>query len=274
MGRLGMVFAAATAATVMGLAVPAAAQALGDRYWLEVSAYRPSIDTSLALSRPGSAGTDIDLENDLGLDDSDTLPAVYAGARLGSRFVITAEYYALNRDASRTLTRDIVFDGTTYPATTQVDSELKSDVYRVTVGYAFWRTEQLEVGAAIGLHATSFDVSLRGNINAGGGGGVTTQKRGEDFLAPLPTVGLYGTYQATPKITLGARVDYLSLTVGDYSGSLLNAQASASYAVTSNIALGAAYRYVAYDLDVDKSGFTAKLDYNFSGPSLFVRFGF
>lgn len=273
MGRLGMAFAAAAALTMTGLAAPAAAQSLSDKYWLEVSAYRPSIDTSLALSRPGAAGTDIDLENDLGLDDSDTLPAVYAGARLGSRFVITAEYYALNRDASRTLTRDIVFDGTTYPATTQVDSELKSNVYRVTVGYTFWRSEQAELGAAIGLHATSFDVSLRGAIS-GGGGGVTTQRRGEDFLAPLPTVGLYGTYQATPKIALTGRADYLSLTVGDYSGSLFNLQAAASYAVTSNIALGVAYRYVAYDLDVEKSGYTANLDYNFSGPSLFVRFGF
>jgi opacity protein-like surface antigen len=269
-----MLIAAAAALTLAGMAAPAAAQALDDRYWLEVSAYRPSIDTSLAISRPGSPGTDVDLENDLGLSDSDTLPAVYAGARLWDRWTITAEYYALNRDASRTLTRDIVFDGVTYPATAQVDSELKSDVYRLTVGYAFWRSDRAEVGAAIGLHATSFDVGLRSNFSAGGGGATTTTARSEDFLAPLPTVGLYGTYQATPKITLAGRVDYLSLTVGDYSGSLLNAQASASYAVTSNIALGAAYRYVAYDLDVEKPNYTATLDYNFSGPSVFVRFGF
>src|SRR6478735_6248680 len=82
---------------VAGVATPAAAQSLADKYWIEVSAYFPSIDTEAAVSRPGFPGTDVDVESDLGLDKNETLPAVYAGWRVGRRFIIAGEYYALDR---------------------------------------------------------------------------------------------------------------------------------------------------------------------------------
>jgi hypothetical protein len=45
------------------------------------------------------------------------------------------------------------------------------------------------------------------------------------------------------------------------------------YRVYGNIDLGVSYRYVKYNLDVDKR-LQTDLDYRFSGPSVFVRIGF
>jgi hypothetical protein len=272
--RARILLAAAGLALGLGCAAPAAAQALGDRYWLEASFYRPSIDTAVQVSRPSQPGTSVDAESELGLDDTDNLPAVYAGARLGERWVINGEYYALDRDATRTLSRDFVFDGETFTTNGQTRSEVHSDVYRLTVGYGFYRTDRAEIGASVGLHATNFDISVNGQVQGPGGGAVTTDRRGHDFLAPLPTVGLYGTYEIGPRWTLNGRVDYLSMTVGDYSGGVTNLQASAAWRWTDNIALGAAWRYVAYDLEVKKTSYTTNIDYNFNGPSVFARFSF
>lgn len=265
--------AACAAAALIGLASPAAAQALDDRYWLQAAVFRPKIDTSASFSRPGSPGTEVGFENELGFDDTDTLPAFAGGVRLGERWMIVGEYFGLDRDGSTTLTRDINFDGATFPASVQVSSNLKSDIYRISLGYSFIRTEYGEMGASVGLHATDFNVGIRGQ-SVGPGGTRQSDHRSESFLAPLPTVGLYGTYQVTPQIILNGRADYLSLTVGDYSGGITNLEASAAYRFSPMFAAGLSWRYVAYDLEVNKDTLDARLDYNFSGPTAFVRMSF
>jgi Outer membrane protein beta-barrel domain len=270
---LRAVLAMAVIVATAGAAAPAAAQAVDDKYWIEASAYFPGINTNATVSRPGMPGTDIDLEKDLGLDKHETLPAIYAGWRFSKRFSVTGEYYGLDRNSSRTLTRDITFDGVTFPLSATVDGKFRSDVYRLTLGYAFYQSENAEFGAGIGLHATNFEVGLHRVNPAGPAAGVTLTQR-EDFLAPLPTVGVYGTYQFTPKWILNGRVDYLSLTLGDYSGSILNAQAALGYRFNQTFQAGIDYRYVEYNLDVNRNRYTASIDYKFSGPSIFLRASF
>lgn len=254
-------------------ATPAAAQALNDKYWIEVSAYFPKANTTVNVSRPGFPGTEIDMESDLDLDKNETLPALYAGARLGKRWVVAGEYYGLDRTGSRTIERDINFDGATFPVGVEVSSKMQSDIYRLTVGYAFIRTDRAELGAAIGLHATNFEIALQGDTDVGIGV-IRQQDSKRTFLAPMPTVGVFGTFELTPKLILTGRADYLSLDVGDYDGSILNAQAAIAYKVTDMIEVGAAYRYVDYGLDVDKGRYTASVDYDFKGPAVFIRAGF
>lgn len=273
-GNHGVLLAALAAAGVASLAAaPASAQALDERFWLEGSGYFPGIETKINVSRPGFPGTDIDVENDLGMEDTDTLPAVYAGWRFSPRWILTGEFYALDRDANVTLGRTIEFDGSTYPVGVSIDSRIASDVYRATIGYSFIHNDYSELGASIGLHATDFDIELTGEAQVGPAvRQVVTRRR--EFLAPMPTVGVYGTYEVTPKVILNGRVDFLSLEVDEYGGGITNAQASVSYRFTKMFSAGLAYRYVAYDLQVEKTDYNADIDYNFSGPSIFARVSF
>lgn len=273
MARYAKMACLASVAGIALSATPAAAQALNDKYWIEVSAYFPKANTTVNVSRPGLPGTEIDMESDLDLDDSETLPAIYAGARLGKRWVVAGEYYGLDRTGSRTVDRDIDFDGATFPVGVEVSSKMQSDIYRLTVGYAVFRNDRAELGAAIGLHATNFEIALQGDANVGVGV-IRQQNSKRTFLAPMPTVGVFGTFEVTPRLILTGRADYLSLDIGDYDGSILNAQAAIAYKVTDMIEVGAAYRYVDYGLDVDKGRYTASVDYDFSGPAVFIRAGF
>lgn len=268
-----LILPAALAATAALSAAPAAAQAIDDKYWIEASVFRPAIDSSATVSRPGSPGTNVDFESDLDLDDTDNLFAAAAGARFG-RFVLLGEYYALDRDASTTVSRSFVFDNLTVPVNAQVDSQFESNVYRATLGYSFIQNQTTELGAAVGLHATDFDLGLQAEFTVGGSPTMTTQTRRRDFLAPLPTVGLYGTYQPSPRIAINGRIDYMALGYGDYSGGIMNATATVSYRLTDMFEVGAAWRYVSYDLEVDKDDYSLDLDYSFNGPSIFARLVF
>ena len=256
-----------------GLATPAAAQSLQDKYWIEVSAYFPSVDTNADVARQGAAGTDIDLEGELGLDSHETLPAVYAGWRFTDRFTLAGEYYALDRNGSRVLSRDINFGDSTFPAQLEVNSKMHSDVYRVTLGYSFIKNDQAELGAALGLHATDFSLSVTGQSRIGNATGLQNDRQHTKFLAPMPTLGVFGTFEPMPKVIMTGRADYMSLKIGDYDGSIFNGQAAIGYRVWRNVDLGVSYRYVKYKLYVDKR-LQTHLDYRFSGPSVFVRAGF
>ena len=256
------------------LATSANAQALQSRYWVEASAYWPNIDTTVNISsNNGRHGTDINMESDLNLRDRETLPAFLAGARIGDRFTVIGEYYGLDRSGSASVTRDITFDDVVYPAGARVDSSFKSDVYRLAVGYSLIRRENMELGVAVGLHATSFEAQLSGDGQVGSLP-AQSQRRTRDLLAPMPTVGVFGGYQVTPRLTVAGRADYMSLSAGKYDGSIFNAEARASYRVWKNVGVGAMYRYVDYDFAMEKTRWTGQLDYKFSGPALILQAAF
>jgi hypothetical protein len=274
-GLSRILFLSSTFAGVYAIAVPASAQVLSDRYWFNAGAFFPDIDTSVQVSstQDSTVGTKIDLENDLKLDDKETLPSITVGARLSDHFSINAEYYSLHRKGETILSRDIVFDDVTYPTGVDVGSSFDSDVYRLTVDWSFMRSDDMELGAAIGLHATQFEVALSGEGHVGEAT-LATEARRRDALAPLPTIGLYGAWAPTPRWTFTGRADYLSLTIDDYEGRLINAQATASYRLWENISVGAAYRYVDYDVKANKKRWTGDLAYTFSGPVIFIQAGF
>lgn len=279
-GEMGMrtsriVSALAAASFAMAGSSAARAQALEDDFWLQVSAYWANVDTDIrvdAVATPGD-GTEIDLEDDLGFDDKEVLPSFYGGARLGSGFSIAGEYYSLNRDTVATLDRDIVVQDVTYPTNATLTAGFDTDIYRLTIGWAFVRKPDLEVGVALGLHATDLQFSFEGD-GIIGGVPASGERRAEDVLAPLPTVGLFTTFQPMPRLNIGGRLDYLSLSIDDYDGRLINAQAQVSYRVMPNVGIGVMYRHVDYRLDIEKERVFGRFAYEFSGPAVFLEAGF
>lgn len=267
-----------TAGTAAGLFMATSAsaqQAVSDKYWLELSGFLSKVDTDIKLASvttPANA-TDIDLEKDLGFDNSSFLPALRAGMRVGSGISFEAEYYALGRDTTATLTRDITIEDVTYHTNAQVEAGFDTNVYRFTAGWAFLRNENYEVGAALGLHAVNLSFSIDGNGTVGTSPVQVTQRR-QHVLAPLPTVGLFGSVEVMPRLTLGGRIDYLSLSIDKYDGRLVNTELSLAYRFSRNFGAGINYRYVDYRVDVKGDRFKGRFAYQFSGPSIFLVAGF
>jgi hypothetical protein len=269
------ILGAAMIAGSAAFAAPASAQAIDDDFWIQGSGFLANVDTEIRSTtaiNPGG-GTVIDLEDDLDFDDGELLPAIYAGARLGGGFVITAEYFALGRDSTATIDRAITVDDVTYPVNGSVTAGFDTSVYRLSLGYIFAGSETSEFGAALGLIATELDFSISGSGTVGGAP-LSNQVRRKDVLAPIPTIGVFGSFEPAPRVIIGGKADYFGLGIDDYDGSILNLQASAQYRIMDNVGIGVAYRYVDYDLDVEKDTYVASFDYNFWGPSFFIEIGF
>jgi hypothetical protein len=255
-------------------AQPAVAQRLSDSFALQVAAYFPSVNSTVQVNGSGGAiGTDVDFERDLGFEQNSILPAFMAEWRPNDDWVLNAEFYALGRKNQNFIERELVIGDTTYPVNASINSGFDSDIIRFTIGNRFYQTSNFEIGAAIGLHGTDFTVYIEGE---GSAAGQSAQFRSENrsVFAPLPTVGLFFAWEPAPKVSIAGRFDWLSLTIDDYSGRLLNTEASAAFRVQKHIDMGVMYRRVDYRVRVNRADWDGQVKYNFHGPALFVQFGF
>jgi len=234
---------------------------LTDKWSFQLGVYYPDVSTTARLDNSATGrGTEVDFEQDLDLTDRKALGNLFASVRLGERWRIEAEYFALNRSGTRAISKTINWGNITFPVNAAVSSSFDSDIYRLSAGYSFVKDNQKEFGAALGLFVTDFKASLA-TINLG--------SSASDALAPLPTVGVYGAYAFTPRWLISGRVDYFSLNYEQYDGSLTNVQAAVDYRFTRHFGVGLGYRYVDYSLDSSKSSWTGNIEYKFQGPTLF-----
>jgi hypothetical protein len=263
------------AAAASAVAPPAFAKESDESFWIRVEGYRPQVNSLVRVGsvQTGQEGTLIDLEEDLALSKRKTLPSLAAGFALDNRWQVDAEYYALSRQDQVQLSREINFDGAVYPLNATIESEFNSDVYRLSVGYLIAKGPRHQFGASIGAHVTQFTAGIEGQATVPGGG-LQLASRRRKVLAPLPTLGLFGSFEPLPRVVLGAQADYLSLKVDDYRGRLLNIEASAAYRLNKTLSIGLGYRKVDYRLRIEKALWTGKVNYNFNGPSIFMRAAF
>jgi hypothetical protein len=268
--RLGWLLAAAP----LLLAQPALAENLNHKFSLQAQVFFPGIDSSVRVDQNnGDLGTVVDFENDLDLNKHSTVPSFRAGWRINDDWMFIGEYYALNRDSTATLDRDIIVGDTTYPVSGSITGGFDSDIYRFTINNLILQRENLEVALAIGFHGTDFKIFVEGD---GEVNGVPGQFRSESrsVFAPLPTIGAMVNWEVAPRVTLGGRFDWLSLSIDEYSGRLVNTEISAAYAIHKNIDVGLLYRLVDYEVKVRKDDWNGRVDYQFSGPAIFVELGF
>jgi len=249
---------------------------LNQKLWIQLGAFRPTIDSRIQVDHPstGAAGTNLNLEDELGLAEHKTLGTLLVGARFGERWRAEFEYFSLSRSSDKTiLETSIVVDDTTYPVSASLASEFDSKVARASVGYSFYKTDEAEAGAVAGLHVTRFKFVVEGDGNAGSGP-VTIRREEASHTVPLPTAGVYGTYAFAPSWLASGRADVFAINYKGHKGRLLNFQANVAYRFTGNFAVGVGYRYDNYKLTETRRDPRGEVRYTFQGPQVFIDAGF
>ena len=75
-------------------------------------------------------------------------------------------------------------------------------------------------------------------------------------------------YSWSPKWIFQSRLDWLSASVGNYSGSMWDIQAGVNYQAFKNIGFGLYYKAFLLDVDIDKDDWHGKAKLNQAGPVL------
>jgi len=188
-----------------------------ERFKLTAGFFLPVNNTSIQVGLTGkAAGTEIDFQKDLGYTQA--VGTFLAGVqwRISRRSRINFSYYDINRSANHTLDKTIYFKDDTFKLNTSVHTFFNTAIYQLSYGYAILSKPKYEAGILIGTHLVGGKVGI--DVNGPNAGVSKASNFG--FTAPLPDLGIWGGYAFTPRLAANADIDYLSLTVGDISGSI------------------------------------------------------
>ncbi len=234
-------------------------------------------------SRTGNRGTRLGFERHLGLPSTHTSLDLLARWRFSERWKLEGEYFSVQRDKSKRVEREIQFGDHTFDVGVGLRGNLDIESYRLALGYAFYRSHDTEIGAALSLYVGNFAAALSGEASLNGSYvGMSTGRYSVPI--PLPAIGLYGVYALSPKWALSGRVDYVDLDVSvarwfdndlrNVGGYILSMDVSAEYRLAENFALGVGYRHLESHFSARTSGLKGRAGYQFSAPTAFVRVGF
>jgi len=257
---------------LFGLLAPARARAVEplDTFSFRVGGYITSWDTKVRADGATQRGTQLELDRDLGLDDSAAIGFVGMTWRPWQSHEFGLTYYQKDSDAMRTLTRDVTFRDQTYQANSTVSADVGIDAYE---GYYVWWAAQKEnwsLGPRVGLIWYRFDMEMALQVDANGnsaGGAFRSESQ-----ADLPSLTLGGAWRWTPggnnAWRIGADAGYFKANIDDVDGDITFGRIGVEYFPWERSGFSLDYTVSKISVDANKSDFVGNFDFIDSGLKL------
>jgi len=239
---------------------------LSDKFNLDIGSFWPQInfDARVDGSDPDE---EFDFDEALNLTDKQAAAAINFRWRFGKKWSLWGQYWSTDNSGKAVLEEDVEWEDVVFKKGTFASGGVELDVGRVFFGRQFDLAPQHEFGLGFGLHWMDLDTFLEGEIIIDDS---TTdfQRVSAQTAIPLPNVGAWYMYSWSPKWMVSTRVDWLSASIGDFSGNLWDVQAGVNYQAFKNIGVGVYYKGFLLDVDIDKSDWHGRADFSQHGPLL------
>lgn len=237
---------------------------LTNTFQVSAGAFIP--DKSFEIRVDGSVpGESIDFDEVFKTGDSETTGGIDFKWRFGEKWSLQGQYWRVSDSGSSTLEEDVKWQDVTFLRGTQVGAGADFDVARVFFGRRFGSGPQHEWGLGAGLHWLEISAYAEGQI--------LTDMGDSEFYrgsvsagAPLPNIGAWYTWSWSPRWALLTRVDWLSVSFDEFSGSLLNTSVGVNWAFSTHFGLSAFWNYFSLDVDVDNSDWRGAAKIAQNGP--------
>lgn len=244
------------------------ASPVSDHFYMRLSYFQPSVSTDFRLD-PGNTlngGTQLNAEDDLGLDDQVNQGRIEFDLRMRERHHLRVDYFKLSRFKQQPLTQDIVFGDFTFEEGDQFRTNLDWRVFSFTYTYQFLKFERFEAGAGLGIHIIQ--------AQASGGEPGTLNRESDSAAGPFPTIAVNAAYRISKRWSVTARGQSFSASPDDFEGKLSDYHMDIQYRWRRNFAVGLGYTKMETNLLVTDT--TQPLEFNLdtSGPELFFRVSF
>lgn len=256
----------------LATAAPALAEgpnALVDPFQVSLGTFLVNSDTEVQVDGKLNTGTPIDWDKTFGDEGDQTRFRLDGSWHFAERHKVRAMIFSTGRTDSREFDREIEWDDEVFPVGARIKGEVDFAVYQVAYEYLFLRRESWELGASIGIHYTTFDTKLSARVETSGQAGSRSVSADADLNAPLPVIGLHGTWGLGHDLWLSGGAQYFSLSIDEYSGNLQDYRVGLTWQPKSWVGIGIGYDVFKVDVEVDTSNFKGALDWQYDGPMIF-----
>jgi hypothetical protein len=238
-----------------------------DRFSVQFSMFRPDINTEVRLDPvAGPFGTALDMESDLGLEDSDDLWQLDARLRFSKRFAMEASYFEIGRSGQSTLSTTVNFGDTNFPVNADAETEFDTDILAASLRFSFIHNDTMELAGSLGAYWMTVDAGI--TVPA------LSLSESADVGAPLPLLGMDFRFNFLPKLALNVRGRYFGVDIEDIDGSLTNFNIGLQYDVFDFFGIGLGYESFDFDVTSNNEDFPGFLRFEYKGPKIFTTFQF
>ena len=233
-----------------------------------------AFDTTLRVdNRDVGAGANVDLENDLGLSEDESVFWTNLSWRFADRHRIGLSYFDFTRDATAEALKDLEIGDEIYPVGATLTTEFNANITPFYYAYSFIKRDKHELAGSIGFHWFEISLDVKGDVSAPGGD--ADDNAYASAAAPLPLFGIRYDYHVNQRWTASVHGEYFALDLVDdeinFSGSLVNFRLSTDYWFTNNFGMGAAINWFELDAEVDDTNWKGAVDYTYFGPQIYVQ---
>jgi hypothetical protein len=229
-------------------------RATGERYHFEISGnlWNPTPDMVISSEAFGIIGSDIDLVTDLGIEKK-RFRQLRAVLRPATKHKLRFEYTPISYNSVSNLSRNVIFNGITYPVTLPVETTLEWKAYRFAYEWDFIYRDRGFLGLVLEAKYTDVQATLE-NV-------VDTQ-----FVharAPIPAIGIIGRGYILPNVSITGEFTGFKLPEGideDYRARYFDFDIYGTINFNNNVGVQGGYRSfdVFYRIDSDEGALVLK----------------
>jgi len=256
--------------------VDVAAEDRPDRLGISLGPFRvDSIDVTAAAVPTGRvipAGAVINLNRNLGVEDSDDSFRLDGYYRFAKRHRIDWSYYRIKVAGERTIQEGFEWDGQQYEAGMRIASFWETTTVKLGYLFSFHHDNKVELGIGGGLHITDLTIGL--DILAFATGQDPTQFQRSAALnatAPVPYLDFMIDYYIGKRWSFNWKYDALRLSYEDISGVMIDSLVSIEHRTFKHVGFG--FGWNAFRINID--GTSGDTDYvfknEFDGVLLYVK---
>lgn len=250
---------------------PERSSPIRDHFYILGAFYSPAVNTNVRIDPktgvpPGTIGTPLNAERDLGLPARMHQGRVEFMFRMRERNKLRVEYYEADRSANQTLANTIVFGDQTFLAGETVQTSVNWRTFGLTYTYSLYRSDRFEVGTGLGLFA--LQAEAMGSVPT------TGQQTDKSAAEAVPTLPLDLTWCISRRFAATARANYVKVAISGFDGSFTDLHGDLQYRWNPYFSLGLGFTSMRISLSGESGSIPGFVSMSFKGPEAFIRFSY
>lgn len=238
---------------------------------IAIGGYFAAMETDLDVRTDSGLGAVINFEKLLGLDEVGLSARLGASVALAPRHRLHLDMFDLTREGTKQVDQSFTFNGTTYPANSEVDTTLGIQFINLTYGYSFMLDDRFNLAVTLGIHGLRTVAKIESEA--------LEIAENERFFLPIPLPGLRMDFALTPDLWLRQRVELIWLSIDNYQGLVTDVSMSFEFTLFDHVALGVGWNVVRSKLKMDDDEFPGvkfrgEFEFDFAGLQLYLNIFF
>ena len=242
------------------------------RFFLEAGIFGVTRDFKLGADGQ-SEGGEIDFNETFNLSDNEPTYFFKFDWRFAKKWMVALETFGVNAGNSLVLEEDITWEDITFEKGSFVRAGVDFRLSRLFFSRTILNRPKHLINVGLGLHAINIGAFIEGEGRTSEGN-IEPGKRRVNGLIPLPNIGASYMWAPHRKWMIGANLDWLGLTIDQYSGSLWYFAPKVKFQIVEHFGVGVNYALFSLDAKVDAENWNGRFDMSFSGPLISLHGNF